>query len=249
FRMLGSTFSISETNIVLNTIVAESLSVFADELEKAEDFDSTVRKLIKDTYIAHKRIVFNGNGYSDEWKEEAKRRGLLNLKTTVDAIPHYKDPKNVKLFTKHNIFSEVEVVSRTDILLEEYAKTVHIEAITMLHIANKAIIPGVISYLNKITGSASLKKSISSDISCKCEEGLIRDISKQTDELYEAVVELKKHLSNVPDTNALTYAEYYRDTIIPAMAKVRKPADELELLIGRAYWPFPTYGDLLFSVD
>ena len=249
FRMLGSTFSISETNIVLNTIVAESLSSFADELENAEDFEAAVRKLIKDTYIAHKRIVFNGNGYSDEWKEEAEKRGLLNLKTTVEAIPHYKDPKNVRLFTKHNIFSEVEVISRTDILLEEYAKTVHIEAITMLHIANKAIIPGVVGYLNKLSESASLKKGINPAFSCECEDGLIAEISKYEGELYNAVIRLKELLGSVPDSDALTYAQYYRDNIIPAMEKVRKPADELELLVSRDYWPFPTYGDLLFSVD
>ena len=248
FRMLGSTFSISEPNIILNTIVAESLSQFADILENASDFETAARKLIKDEYVAHKRIVFNGNGYSDEWVEEAEKRGLLNLKTTADAIPHYKDDKNVKLFTKHNIFSEVEVVSRTDILLEEYSKTINIEAITMLHIANKEIIPAVVEYLNELCESASLKKSINPAFSSECEEGLIADVSAKESEMYKAVGALKAALKNVPSDDAQTSANYYRDVVIPAMADVRKPADELELLVGREYWPFPTYGDLLFSV-
>ena len=248
FRMLGSTFSISEPNIILNTIVAESLSQFADILENASDFETAARKLIKDEYVAHKRIVFNGNGYSDEWVEEAEKRGLLNLKTTADAIPHYKDDKNVKLFTKHNIFSEVEVVSRTDILLEEYSKTINIEAITMLHIASKEIIPAVVEYLNELCESASLKKSINPAFSSECEEGLIADVSAKESEMYKAVGALKAALKNVPSDDAQTSANYYRDVVIPAMADVRKPADELELLVGREYWPFPTYGDLLFSV-
>ena len=248
FRMLGSTFSISEPNIILNTIVAESLSQFADILENASDFETAARKLIKDEYVAHKRIVFNGNGYSDEWVEEAEKRGLLNLKTTADAIPHYKDDKNIKLFTKHNIFSEVEVVSRTDILLEEYSKTINIEAITMLHIANKEIIPAVVEYLNELCESASLKKSINPAFSSECEEGLIADVSAKESEMYKAVGALKAALKNVPSDDAQTSANYYRDVVIPAMADVRKPADELELLVGREYWPFPTYGDLLFSV-
>ena len=248
FRMLGSTFSISEPNIILNTIVAESLSQFADILENASDFETAARKLIKDEYVAHKRIVFNGNGYSDEWVEEAEKRGLLNLKTTADAIPHYKDDKNVKLFTKHNIFSEIEVVSRTDILLEEYSKTINIEAITMLHIASKEIIPAVVEYLNELCESASLKKSINPAFSSECEEGLIADVSAKESEMYKAVGALKAALKNVPSDDAQTSANYYRDVVIPAMADVRKPADELELLVGREYWPFPTYGDLLFSV-
>lgn len=248
FRMLGSTLSIAESNIVLNTIVAESLSKFADVLEKASDVEAAARKLIRKEYIKHKRIVFNGNGYSDEWVEEAEKRGLLNLKTTVDAIPHYKDEKNIKLFTKHNIFSEIEVVSRTDILLEEYSKTVNIEAVTMLHIASKEIIPAVVDYVTDICQSASLKKSLNPNMACACEEGLISEISAKQDELFLAVNALKKALNEVPREDASVTATYYKEVIIPAMADVRKPADELELLVGRDYWPFPTYGDLLFSV-
>ncbi|MBQ8784403.1 MAG: glutamine synthetase III [Clostridia bacterium] len=248
FRMLGSTLSIAESNIVLNTIVAESLSKFADVLEKASDVEAAARKLIRKEYIKHKRIVFNGNGYSDEWVEEAEKRGLLNLKTTVDAIPHYKDEKNIKLFTKHNIFSEIEVISRTDILLEEYSKTINIEAVTMLHIASKEIIPAVVDYVTDICRSASLKKSLNPNMPCACEEGLINEISAKQDELFLAVNELKKALNEVPHDDASVTATYYKEVIIPAMATVRKPADELELLVGRDYWPFPTYGDLLFSV-
>ncbi len=248
FRMLGSTLSIAESNIVLNTIVAESLSKFADVLEKASDVEAAARKLIRKEYIKHKRIVFNGNGYSDEWVEEAEKRGLLNLKTTVDAIPHYKDEKNIKLFTKHNIFSEIEVVSRTDILLEEYSKTINIEAVTMLHIASKEIIPAVVDYVTDVCQSASLKKSLNPNMACACEEGLINEISAKQDELFCAVSALKKALNEVPRDDASTTATYYKEVIIPAMAQVRKPADELELLVGRDYWPFPTYGDLLFSV-
>ncbi len=248
FRMLGSTLSIAESNIVLNTIVAESLSKFADVLEKASDVEAAARKLIRKEYIKHKRIVFNGNGYSDEWVEEAEKRGLLNLKTTVDAIPHYKDEKNIKLFTKHNIFSEIEVVSRTDILLEEYSKTINIEAVTMLHIASKEIIPAVVDYVTDVCKSASLKRSINPNMPCSCEEGLAFEISQKQDELFLAVNALKKALNEVPHDDASTTATYYKEVVIPAMAAVRKPADELELLVGRDYWPFPTYGDLLFSV-
>ncbi len=248
FRMLGSTLSIAESNIVLNTIVAESLSKFADVLEKASDVEAAARKLIRKEYIKHKRIVFNGNGYSDEWVEEAEKRGLLNLKTTVDAIPHYKDEKNIKLFTKHNIFSEIEVISRTDILLEEYSKTINIEAVTMLHIASKEIIPAVVDYVTDVCQSASLKMSINPNMACACEQGLISEISAKQDELFFAVNALKKALNEVPHDDASVTASYYKEVIIPAMADVRKPADELELLVGRDYWPFPTYGDLLFSV-
>lgn len=248
FRMLGSTLSIAESNIVLNTIVAESLSDFADELEKANDVEAAVRNLIRKEYIKHKRIVFNGNGYSDEWVEEAEKRGLLNLKTTVDAIPHYKDDKNIKLFTKHNIFSEVEVVSRTDILLEEYSKTINIEAVTMLHIASKEIIPAVVDYVTDLCQSAALKKSVNPNMPCACEEGLIAEISSKQDELFAAINELKNALNNIPKDDDLVTATYYKGVVIPAMDAVRKPADELELLVGREYWPFPTYGDLLFSV-
>ena len=248
FRMLGSTLSIAESNIVLNTIVAESLSKFADILEKASDVEAAARKLIRKEYIKHKRIVFNGNGYSDEWVEEAEKRGLLNLKTTVDAIPHYKDEKNIKLFTKHNIFSEIEVVSRTDILLEEYSKTINIEAVTMLHIASKEIIPAVVDYVTDVCQSASLKKSLNPGMACACETGLINEISSNQDELFLAVNALKKALNEVPRDDESTTAIYYKEVVIPAMADVRKPADELELLVGRDYWPFPTYGDLLFSV-
>ncbi len=248
FRMLGSTLSIAESNIVLNTIAAESLSKFADELEKANDVEAAVREIVKKEYIKHKRIVFNGNGYSDEWVKEAEKRGLLNLKTTVDAIPHYKDEKNIKLFTKHNIFSEVEVVSRTDILLEDYSKTVNIEAVTMLHIASKEIIPAVVDYVTDLCQSATLKKSIGSNIPCQCEESLIADISQKQDRLFFAVNSLKDALNNVPKNDANETATYYKSVVIPAMDAVRIPADELELLVGRDYWPFPTYGDLLFSV-
>ena len=248
FRMLGSTLSIAESNIVLNTIVAESLSKFADVLEKASDVEAAARKLIRKEYIKHKRIVFNGNGYSDEWVEEAEKRGLLNLKTTVDAIPHYKDEKNIKLFTKHNIFSEIEVISRTDILLEEYSKTINIEAVTMLHIASKEIIPAVVDYVTDVCQSASLKMSINPNMACACEQGLISEISAKQDELFYAVNALKKALNEVPNDEPCATATYYKEVIIPAMADVRKPADELELLVGRDYWPFPTYGDLLFSV-
>ncbi len=246
FRMLGSTLSIAESNIVLNTIVAESLSQFADELEKANDVEAAVRKIIRKEYIKHKRIVFNGNGYSDEWVEEAEKRGLLNLKTTVDAIPHYKDSKNIRLFTKHNIFSEVEVVSRTDILLEEYSKTINIEATTMLHIASKEIIPAVVDYVTDLCQSAVLKKDLG--VRSACEDGLIQEVTLKQDELYNAVIALKAALNNVPGEDCNVVANYYKETVIPAMAAVRKPADELELLVGRDYWPFPTYGDLLFSV-
>ncbi|MGN1169220.1 MAG: glutamine synthetase type III, partial [Acutalibacteraceae bacterium] len=156
--------------------------------------------------------------------------------------------KNIKLFTKHKIFSEVEVVSRTDILLEEYAKTINIEAVTMLHIASKEIIPAVVEYSTDLCESVSLKKSISSALACTCEEGLLADISAQESELYSAVTNLKAVLADVPEDDALTYANYYKETVIPAMNAVREPADKLELLVGREYWPFPTYGDLLFSV-
>jgi glutamine synthetase len=249
FRMLGSTFSISGPNIVLNTIVAEELSQFADILEAADDFEAAVKKLVKDTLNDHNRIIFNGNNYSEEWVEEAEKRGLANFKTTVDALPHFVDQKNIDLFTKHRVFTEREMRSRCEILMETYYKTLHIEACTMLDMTKKDILPAVYAYAKSLGETISLKQSVSAGISFMAEEKSLEKVSALADELYAAaeVLEAKlKAAEGMDDVNAC--ALFYKDEVIPAMAAVRKAADALEVITAEEYWPFPTYGELLFGL-
>ena len=249
FRMLGSNFSIAGPNMVLNTIVAEELSQFADVLEQADDFASTLNKLIKKTIKEHKRIIFNGNNYAEEWVKEAEKRGLLNLRTTVDALPHYIEPKNIKLFTKHKIFTESEMYSRYEILLENYCKTLHIEGKTMLDMIKKDIIPAVTAYCKELSETALSKKSLCPQVPCVTEESIVTLLSELSNGVFEKTQQLEAalyHTEQISDIKA--QAESYRDEVIPAMEALRKDADEIESLVGEKYWPYPTYGKMLFSV-
>ena len=249
FRMLGSSNSIACANIMLNAAVAESLKIYADRLEGAEDFEGKLHEMIQKTIRDHKRIIFNGNGYDDAWLEEAARRGLSNYPTTPDCIPHIMDGKNVQMLTAHNVFSEAEMRSRCEILLENYCKTVIIEANTMIDIARKQILPAVQGYTAELAGGVAAKKAISTDIVCGYESGLIArlsvltdQIAAKTDELEASVLELK----GAADVAQEAYA--IRDAVIGRMAALRAVADEAETVTAEKYWPFPTYGELLFGV-
>ena len=249
FRMLGSTFSIACTNIILNTIVAEALKEFADELEGKDDFKTALDELIKKTLKAHMRIVFNGNNYSDEWVEEAERRGLLNLKTTVDALPYYIKDKNIKLFVDNNIYTEVEMHARYEILLEEYSKVINIEALTTVDMARKQIIPAVTKFMKDLSDTIISKKAVGLANSCDMEKGTLTQVSGFANKLYEEVEKLSTLLTKVDNyTDALENATFYKSQIIPAMNAVRAAADSLEVLVGKEYWPFPTYSDLIYRI-
>jgi glutamine synthetase len=249
FRMVGSTFSIAGPNIVLNTIVAEALSQFADVLEQAEDFRSALNDLIKKTIHDHKRIIFNGNNYSEEWVEEAKKRGLLNLASTVDALPHFISEKNVKMFTKHGVFSESEMHSRYEILLEAYCKVIHIEALTMLDMVKKGIIPSVLSYQGELSRTAISKKEVLPNVNCELEELLVDKISNLAACLYKNTQKLEEAIILVKDKeDMLEKATYYRNTVFLQMQSLRAVVDELETLVGKQYWPYPTYSEILYSV-
>lgn len=245
FRMPGSSQSISGINIVLNTIVAETLSEFADELEAAADPDAKIMELVIDTIKNHKRVIFNGNGYSDEWVIEAEKRGLPNLKTTVDALPEFVTDKAIKLFSKHGVFSEVECTSRCEILLEEYIKTIHIEMLTMLEMARQQILPACLKYTNDLVQGITMKKSIG--ISVPNEEAKAKELAALTEMLIEKTDELAIKSENVPE-NEQKAGEYYKNEVIPAMDALRSVADTLETKVGKEYWPFPTYTELLYNV-
>ncbi|WP_343252906.1 glutamine synthetase III [Ligaoa zhengdingensis] len=250
FRMLGSTFSISGPNIVLNTIVAEELSQFADVLEQSADFNADLTKLVKTTYQEHKRIIFNGNNYSDEWVAEAERRGLLNLKSTPDALPYFVADKNVALFTKHKIFTSTEMLSRYEILLENYSKTIGIEALTMCDMVKKQILPAISKYTDKLCRSALDKRALLPSISCEMEETLITKLASLSASLCKKVNQLDDELLKVKEHegSAKELADYYKDVIFASMQEVRAVADELESVCSQEDWPFPTYSKLLYDI-
>jgi len=249
FRMLGSSFSISDPNTVLNTAVAEVLDEFATRLEAAEDFTEELNKVIRETLKEHSRIIFDGNNYSEEWVIEAEKRGLSNLRTTVDALPKMLDEKNIQLFTKYKIFTEKELYSRYEIMLDEYVKTVALEALTMLEMTKKDIMPAIIKYTGDLSEIALKKKQISDKISTKVEVTAIEKLSEITECLYNNTIKLEEAVkaSKSAEDSKLS-ADICRDNVIPVMNALRKCADEAELLVSKEYWPFPTYGDLLFSV-
>ncbi len=249
FRMLGSSQNIAMPNVVLNTTVAESFRQFADRLEGAEDVRSEISKLIRETFAAHKRIIFEGNGYSDEWKEEAKKRGLLNLATSVDAYKCFADKKNIELFERHGVMSEVEVRSRQEILLENYSKIVNIEALTMIEMATRDIIPAVNSYVAKVAETAVIKKQMLENVNCSVERDIVTKLSTLNTKAYRALDELKKAEKEAAEIqNAEKRAEKYVGEVIPAMEKLRSYVDEMETLTASEYWPLPSYGDLMFNI-
>ena len=245
FRMPGSSFNIACPNIMLNCAVAESLGLYAGELEQARDFDTALSALIRRELSAHSRILFNGNGYGADWPEEAARRGLMNLHNTPEALEHFDDAKNVALFTSQGIYTPEEIHSRQEIAQEEYAKTILIEARTSLDILHKQIIPACMSYSTQVAQGAAVKSSIG--VSAEGEIALVRTITDKTSALMERTEALDKAVAAVPE-DVKESARYCAETILPAMEAARTIADQLELLVDRAHWPFPTYRDLLFYV-
>ena len=249
FRSLGSSASVATPNIVLNTAVAEVLSQFADKLSgvSADKISDAVHELVKETVVAHKRIIFNGNGYTDEWVDEAKKRGLYNLKSTPEALPAFKAPKNVELFTKHSVFSETEIFSRYEILLENYNKTLHIETLTLQDMVVKQLLPALLTYTDTLTKSVIAKKEIK--VSCKAEEKLLAKLCDYYDEISELTETLADHTEEAETiTDALEQAEYYHDVVFEDMAKIRVVADAVEPFIPEDILPYPTYEQILFYV-
>ena len=248
FRMLGSNQSISGPNIVLNTIVAEELKQFADELEGAEDFTKALNALIRKTIKEHKRIIFNGDGYAESWPVEAEKRGLLNYKTTVEALPHFIDKKNIDLFTSHNVFTEKEMISRTEILLETYSKTINIEALTLNDMVKKQILPALSTYTADLAAALAAKTAVVDGIDVTMEEGELKELSAAQGKLYALSGKLGKELAEVPDGEALETATYYRDVIFAEMQGMRDVIDAAEEKVSFDVWPVPTYSDLIFRV-
>ena len=245
FRMPGSSLNIACTNIMLNTAVAEELRQFADELETADDFAAALDTLVRREISAHRRILFNGNGYSAEWPQEAARRGLLNLASTPEALPHYVDQKNLDLFARHGVYSESEMRSRLEIVLEEYAKTIRIEGCTSADMLRKMILPACMAYSKKVADGAAVKKGLG--ICADAEIKLASDVTARTAALMEKTDALEQALAGIPEP-AEKAASYCRDHVIPAMEAARADADALERMVDRSAWPMPDYTDLLFYV-
>ena len=250
FRMLGSAFSIAGPNIVLNTIVAETLRQLADRLETAQDFTAELAHMIRKYFREHKRIIFNGNNYSDEWVAEAEKRGLSNLKTTVDALPEFISDKSIDLFTRHGVFSEAELHSRCEILLENYCKSIRIEAFAMTDIVKGEIIPACIAYQNEIIKLLAQKKAFTNNnYDSSMEEQLLGSISKLSACMMKKLKILEDVLlESADEREALTHARFYRDRVFTAMAELRLIVDELETLVAKKYWPLPSYAQMLYSV-
>jgi len=249
FRMVGSSQNIAMPNTVLNTAVAESFRQFADVLESAINFDVAVAKLIKDTFVAHHRILFDGNGYSEEWEREAARRGLLNLRTSVDAYNAFTDPKNVKLFSSLGVMSEAEMRSREEIYFENYSKIVNIEAQTMIVMASRDYIPAVETYIAQIADTAAKKTAVCPDASCAVEKDIIRRLSELNAAAYGAVERLRQAETDAASIeNARGRAECYCSRVLPIMAELRAAVDQMETLTASKCWPVPTYGDMMFRV-
>ncbi len=247
FRMLGSAAAIADANIVLNTIVAEELKKFADELENAEDFRASMNALVKRTVSEHKRIVFNGNGYSEEWQREAERRGLLNLCSAVDALPMMIEKENIKVFTDHKVFSEKEIRSRYEILVETYSKVLNIEALAMIDMAYKDYYPAVSSYAALLAENAARKRQVG--IECESEVSISARLSSIADDIYRNVLKLKEDREEASKiSDAQEAAKVYRNVVFADMAKLRASVDEGERITAQEFWPVPNYGDLLFRV-
>ncbi len=249
FRMVGSAMSIAEANTVLNTAVAEILRVFSDKLEKASDFNSALQTLVKETISAHKRVIFNGNGYDEAWVVEAEKRGLLNLKATPDALPYLVKDKNVTLFETHGVYSKTELESRFEISLENYCTTINIEAITMLEMAKTLILPAATGYAKELSDTAIAKKTCLGTADLTYETACIEKLSNLTTALYKGTIALEEALTKSEEIEEVgPKSMFYKDTMIPAMDAIRTASDALEAITASDYWPLPTYGDMLFSV-
>ena len=250
FRMLGSSNSIACANIMLNSAVAESLKIYADRLEKAEDFETALHEMIRKTIKDHKHIIFNGNGYDDAWIEEATtKRGLLNYRTTPDCMPHLLDKKNVDMLTSHKVFSVAELESRYEIMLDNYCKAVTIEANTMVDMAKTEIAPAVEAYAMDVAKAAAAKKAIDETLACSYEVGLVKKLSSLTDRIAIKADELETAVVGLQDAEDVgTQANAIRDKVLVKMSELRLACDEAETITAKKYWPFPTYGDLLFGV-
>ena len=248
FRMVPSSGSISGPNFILNTVVADVLKEFADELEKAEDFTTAVHELIHKTYVEHKRVIFNGNGYSEEWIEEAEKRGLPNLPTMVDAIPALTYDKTIETFERHKVLNFAELQSRAEIHYESYIKQINIEAKTMIDIASKQILPAVVKYKSSVASSLSSIKEVGGDTSV--EQELLNNITENVKLFYQnlKILEQETEKAHHLQCSNQEQALFYRNHVAKAMEELRKPADELEMLVDEDIWPFPTYGELLFNI-
>ncbi|MBR1864061.1 MAG: glutamine synthetase III [Ruminococcus sp.] len=247
FRSPGSRLSCAGPNTVINTIVAKVLDDFADVLEKAPNFQDALDDLIKNTIKESKDIIFNGNGYSDEWVAEAEKRGLLNLKSTPEAVPTYLAPKNVELFSKYGVYSETELRSRVEILLDEYCKTINIEALTMIDMTKKDILPAVASYIKDLAKTSALAKDCGADTGF--EDDLVKRLSSLASQTYKKLTALEEAETGARDLDDVEeLSRYYHDSVFVAMGELRAVADEIETLVGEKYWPYPTYGQLLFYV-
>ena len=249
FRMLGSAVNIACPNIMINTIMAEELNQFCDEIEKADDKDKAIKELIKKTFTEHQRIIFNGDGYSDEWPVEAEKRGLPNYRSLPEALAHFDDQKNIDLFVKNNVHDEVEIKARKVITLEEYAKTINIEALTMLEMAKQDILPAVSAYVKELTDTALAKKALSDAIPTSVEEDLVATLSNDLVSFVEKIDTLSEDVVKGNDIeDAQEKANYYHDVVFAAMNELRAVSDEMETITSSDYWPYPTYDELLFGV-
>ena len=246
-RSLGSADSISCCNTVLNTAVADALMQFADELESAKNFEAALHDLVKKTFSDHKRIIFNGDGYDDAWVKEAESRGLMNLKTTPDAIAHLLDDKNVALFEKHRVYNRAELESRHEVRLDTYSKIIHIEALTMLDMANKDILPAMSRFTGELADNKAKKEA--AGLNCEYEKATAKKISDELSEMYKAVVKLEEDEQKWNSMSDLVkLGDFCRDVIIPDMNEIRLHSDNMEMVAEQSAWPYPSYGKLLFGV-
>ncbi len=250
FRMLGSSVNVAGPNIILNTIVAQELKEFADHIETVKDKKRAIKRLIVSTFKKHDRIIFNGDNYSKEWEDEAARRGLLNLKSVPQAVKCVSNEKNVKLFTENKVFSYEELKARYDVELENYAKIINIEALTMIDMAKKDIIPAVTEYVKALTDTALAKQALSSDIPIILEKKLITDLSQKLVCFADKAAELENDLIKAGETtdDLQAHADFYRDVVFADMQALRAIGDDMETQTGSEYWPYPSYGEMLFGV-
>ena len=233
----------------MNTIVAKALREFYDVLSKAKDLDKAIEDLVHDTYIKHRRIVYNGNNYSSEWVEEAAKRGLMNLPSSPDAYDTFMAPKNIALFEEFGIYNSVEMHSRYEILHEEYSKTIHIEALTLIDMINRQVLPAVMEFSSELAEGIVNKKAALPGMNVEAEEERLAEIEGLVSKLYAANNELDKAVKISSDYEGSSLSHYSRSSIIPAMEEVRKYADQLELIVGQKHWPYPTSGEMLFDID